>query len=67
MITYNRLWKKLIDLNLKKSELSKMSGVSMTSIAKLKHNENVNTEILNRICAALNCDISEILDYVSDK
>ncbi len=67
MITYNRLWKKLIDLNLKKSELSKMSGVSMTSIAKLKHNENVNTEILNRICAALNCDISEIMEYVSDK
>ena len=67
MITYNRLWKKLIDLNLKKSELSKMSGVSMTSIAKLNHNENVNTEILNRICAALNCDISEIMEYVSDK
>ena len=67
MITYNRLWKKLIDLNLKKSELSKMSGVSMTSIEKLKHNEYVNTVILNRFCAALNCDISEIMEYVSDK
>ena len=39
----------------------------MKNKVKLKHNENVNTEILNRICAALNCDISEIMEYVSDK
>ena len=52
-ITYKKLWKLLIDKNLKKSDLQKMAGISNSSIAKLGRNENVNTEILRKICEAL--------------
>lgn len=66
-ITYKKLWKLLIDRNLKKQDLQKMSGVSYSSIAKLGRNENVNTEILLKICEALNCDISEIMEVELQK
>ncbi len=66
MIIYKKLWKQLIDKEIKKTELSEMAGISMTSIAKLGRNENVNTDILNKICLALNCDISEIMEFIPD-
>lgn len=61
-ITYKKLWKLLIDKNLKKRDLQKMAGISNSSIAKLGRNENVNTEILRKICEALKCDISDIME-----
>lgn len=61
-ISYKRLWKLLIDKNLKKKDLQKMAGISSSSIAKLGRNENVNTEILNKICNALDCDTSDIME-----
>lgn len=61
-ITYKKLWKLLIDRNLKKQDLQKMSGISYSSIAKLGRNENVNTDLLLRICSALQCDISDIME-----
>lgn len=67
MIIYKKLWKLLIDKEIKKTELSEMAGVSMTSIAKLGKNENVNTDILNKICSALNCDIADIMEYIPDR
>lgn len=67
MIVYKRLWKQLIDKEIKKTELSEMANISMTSIAKLGRNENVNTEILNKICSALKCDTSDIMEYVPDQ
>lgn len=63
-ISYKKLWKLLIDMDLKKKDLSEMSGVSSTSIAKMGRNENVNTDILVRICAALNCDLNDIAEIV---
>ncbi|MGN0163322.1 MAG: helix-turn-helix domain-containing protein [Candidatus Ornithomonoglobus sp.] len=63
-ISYNKLWKLLIDRNLKKKDLQKMSGVSSASITKLGRNENVNTDILAKICTALKCDISDIMEMV---
>ncbi len=66
MITYKKLWKQLIDKDIKKTELSEMAGISMTSIAKLGRNENVNTEILNKICRALQCDVTDIMEYMPD-
>ena len=60
-ITYKKLWKLLIDKNLKKRDLQKMADISNSSIAKLGRNENVNTEILRKICEALECDISDIM------
>lgn len=61
-ISYNKLWKLLIDKRLKKRDLQKMANISGSSIAKLGRNENVNTDILFRICIALNCDISDIME-----
>ena len=66
MIVYKKLWKLLIDREMKKTELSELSKVSMTSIAKLGRNENVNTEILNKICLALGCDVSDIMEVVPE-
>ena len=58
---YNNLWKLLIDKKMNKQDLRKMTGISSASIAKLGKGENVNTEILLRICKVLECDISCLL------
>lgn len=63
-ISYKKLWKLLIDRELKKKDLQKMAGVSSASITKLGKNENVNTEIIDKICIALNCDVSDIMEIV---
>ncbi len=65
--TYKKLWKKLIDLNLKKSDLQKMTGLSSRSIAKLGRNENVSMDSLLKICIVLNCGLSDIVDMEKDK
>ena len=63
-LSYKKLWKLLIDRDLKKKDLCKMAGVSSTSIAKMGRNENVNTDILVKICESLNCDIADIAEIV---
>ena len=65
-ISYKKLWKLLIDKDLKKKDLQKLAGVSSASITKLGKNENVNTEILVKICKALKCDISDIMEIVDE-
>lgn len=64
-ISYNRLWKLLIDRNMKKKDLQKASGISATSIAKLGRNGNVTVEVLVKICQALDCDIGDICEVVN--
>lgn len=61
-ISYNKLWKLLIDRKIKKGDLQRLAQISGSSIAKLGRNENVNTDILLKICTALDCDISEIME-----
>jgi DNA-binding Xre family transcriptional regulator len=61
-ISYNKLWKLLIDMKMKKKDLQKASGISSSSVAKLGRNENVNTEILQKICTALHCDVCDIME-----
>lgn len=63
-ISYKKLWKMLIDREMKKKDLAELVEISTTSIAKLGRNENVNTDILLKICRALKCDISEIMEIV---
>ncbi|HJA47238.1 helix-turn-helix domain-containing protein [Limosilactobacillus mucosae] len=63
-ISYNKLWKLLIDRGMKKKDLQQASGVSAASIAKLGRNGNVTTEVLLRVCKALGCDISDIMEIV---
>jgi DNA-binding Xre family transcriptional regulator len=66
-ISYKKLWKLLIDRDMMKKDLAEKAGVSNASIAKLGRNENVNTDILLRICVALGCEISDILEIVPDE
>jgi putative transcriptional regulator len=65
--SYNNLWKLLIDKKMNKQDLRKITGISSASIAKLGKGENVNTEVLLRICKALNCDISDIMEFVPNE
>lgn len=65
-ISYNKLWKLLIDKNMNKQALREVSGISSASIAKLGKGENITTEVLLRICGALDCDISDIMEVVKD-
>ena len=63
-ISYKKLWKLLIDRDMKKKDLMALSGISQSSITKMGKNENVNTDVLVRICRALNCDIGDIAEIV---
>lgn len=68
IISYKKLWKLLIDRDLKKKDLREMAGISPSTIAKLGRNENINTEVLIKICRALSCDITDIMELLpSDK
>ena len=61
-ISYKRLWKLLIDRNMKKTDLKEKAQISSSSIAKLGRNENVNTDILVKICQAVNCKLEDIME-----
>ena len=63
-ISYKKLWKLLIDRDMLKKDLAEKVEISSTSIAKLSKNENVNTEILRKICTALQCDVADIMEMV---
>ena len=65
-ISYKKLWKLLIDRELMKKDLCEMAGISSASMAKLGKNENVNTDIILRICVALQCDICDIMEIEKD-
>ena len=61
-VSYKKLWKLLIDLDMKKKDLQQAAGVSSALIAKMGRNENVSTDSLVKICRALNCDIGDIME-----
>jgi putative transcriptional regulator len=65
-ISYNKLWKLLIDKGMNKQDLKQLSGISTTSIAKLGKGENITTGVLLKICVALNCDIADIMEVTTD-
>lgn len=66
MVSYKKLWKLLIDKDMKKKDLAKIAELSTYTIQKLKRNENVNTDTLIKICKALNCTFDDIMDIVQD-
>jgi putative transcriptional regulator len=66
-ISYKKLWKLLIDRDMKKKDLREAAGISTASMAKLGKDENVNTDILLKVCTALNCDISDIMEIERTK
>ena len=67
MISYKKLWKLLIDRGINKTDLKDLAGVSTNVIAKLGKNEPVSMETLAKICAALNCDVSDIVEISGNK
>lgn len=64
--SYNKLWKLLIDKNMNKNDLRDAAGISSASIAKLGKSENITTDVLLRICRALDCDVSDIMEVIND-
>ena len=65
-ISYNRLWKLLIDKGMNRQDLRRATGISPASIAKLGKGENITTDILLKICVALNCNIEDIMESVKE-
>lgn len=64
MLSYNKLWKKLIDLNMKKRELKEAAGIGSTTLTKLNNDEPVSMDVMIKICVALNCNIGDIMDVI---
>ncbi len=64
-ISYKRLWKLLIDKDIKKKDLVQMAGLSSYTLNKLNKGENVNAETLMKICVALNCSFDDIMEIVN--
>jgi DNA-binding Xre family transcriptional regulator len=65
-VSYKKLWKLLIDKDMKKKDLRAATGLSTTTLAKLGKNENVSTDILVKICKALECNIGDIMEVVEE-
>ena len=66
-ISYNKLWHLLIDKGMNKKDLKQVAGVSTASIAKLGKGENITTDVLLKICKALNCDITDIMEITNSE
>lgn len=67
MFSYNKLWKLLIDKKMNKTDLREITGISQSTMAKLSKGENVNTDVLDRICHSLHCEIGDIVDVVNEE
>ena len=65
-VSYKKLWKLLIDKDMKKKDLRIATGITTTALAKLGKNEHVNTEILAKICKVLECSIEDIVEVVNE-
>lgn len=65
-ISYNKLWKLLIDKNMKRKDLQEVAGISSASVAKLGKGDNIQTDVLLRICEALDCTLEDIMETVKE-
>lgn len=66
-VSYRKLWKLLIDKDMKKKDLRLSSGISTNALAKLGKNERVTTDVIDKICCALNCDVGDIMEIVDSE
>ena len=66
-VSYNRLWKLLIDKDMTKTELIKKAGISTNAIAHMGKNEDVRVEVLAKICAVLNCTMNDIIEVLPER
>lgn len=65
-VNYNRLWKLLIDRGMSKTQLREQAGITTNVIAKMGKNDNVSTEVICKICKALDCQITDIMELVEE-
>lgn len=65
-VSYKKLWKLLIDKDLKKKDLCSIAGISTASVTKMGKGGTVNTVVLEKICTALSCDVGDIMEIISD-
>lgn len=63
-VTYKKLWHILLDRDMKKKDLQEKAGLTKYAVNKLSRDENVTTEVLEKICAALNCTTDDIMEFV---
>ena len=66
-VSYKKLWKLLIDHDMKKKDLAKVAEISNYTITKMSKGENVTVETLSKICAALNCGVDDIMEFIPDE
>lgn len=66
-VSYKKLWKLLIDKDMKKKDLCVKAGISPASVTKMGRNGHVTTEILQKICIALDCQIRDIVEIIPDE
>ena len=66
-VSYDKLWKLLIDKKMKRTDLMSATGISSSSLAKLGKNESVSMGILKKICSVLRCNIGDIMDFIPEK
>lgn len=66
-VSYKRLWKLLIDKDMTRTEMRKKAGITTGALAKLGKNESVSTDILVKVCTALQCDLSDIMELTEDE
>ena len=66
-ICYKKLWKLLIDRDMQKKDLRIAAGLSTNVIAKLGKNQNFSTEVLGKICKVLNCEITDIMEFIDEE
>ena len=66
LVSYKKLWKLLIDKELRQKDLAQLAGISTSTITKMKNNENVTTAVLLKICEALHCGVEDIIEFVDD-
>lgn len=63
-VSYNKLWKLMIDKGMNKSDLRELTGIGTNTLAKLSKNQQVSMEVLMKLCEKLNCDISDICEFI---
>ena len=66
MVSYKPLWKLLIDRDMTKADLRRLSGISSQTLTRMGKGDEISLNLLNKICAALKCDYSDVIEYIPD-
>lgn len=65
-VSYNKLWKQMIDKGMNKSDLRELTGIGTNTLAKLSKNQLVSMEVLMKLCEKLDCDISDVCEFIKE-